>query len=80
MCPKKCVTPHSGSVADRTNLSRSQQATDLQEKNADDLRLPALCESLIWLECESSFGWALELSEVTHNEDRDSLEELVEDQ
>ncbi|GBN54622.1 hypothetical protein AVEN_125992-1 [Araneus ventricosus] len=32
MCPKKCVTPHSGSVADRTNLSRSQQATHLQEK------------------------------------------------
>ncbi|GBO14382.1 hypothetical protein AVEN_269125-1 [Araneus ventricosus] len=23
MCPKKCVTPHSGSVADRTNLSRA---------------------------------------------------------
>ncbi|GBM68005.1 hypothetical protein AVEN_102742-1 [Araneus ventricosus] len=32
MCPKKCVTPHTGSVADRTNLSRSQQATHLQER------------------------------------------------
>ncbi|GBL82234.1 hypothetical protein AVEN_252419-1 [Araneus ventricosus] len=32
MCPKKSVTPHSGSVAGRTNLSRSQQATHLQEK------------------------------------------------
>ncbi|GBN26503.1 hypothetical protein AVEN_169088-1 [Araneus ventricosus] len=32
MCPENCVTPHSGSIADRTNLSRSQQATDLQEK------------------------------------------------
>ncbi|GBM07505.1 hypothetical protein AVEN_100709-1 [Araneus ventricosus] len=32
MCPKKCVTPHSGSVADRTKLSRSQQATNLQER------------------------------------------------
>ncbi|GBN13543.1 hypothetical protein AVEN_33151-1 [Araneus ventricosus] len=32
MCPKKCVTPHSGSVAGRTNLSRSQQAANLQER------------------------------------------------
>ncbi|GBM00779.1 hypothetical protein AVEN_44177-1 [Araneus ventricosus] len=28
MCPKKCVTPHSGSVADRTNfLAHSKQLT-----------------------------------------------------
>ncbi|GBL99477.1 hypothetical protein AVEN_120874-1 [Araneus ventricosus] len=32
MCPKKCVTPHSGSVADRTDLPRSQQAANLQER------------------------------------------------
>ncbi|GBM74847.1 hypothetical protein AVEN_81713-1 [Araneus ventricosus] len=30
--PEKCVTPHSGSVADRTDFSRPQQEVNWQER------------------------------------------------